>query len=80
MTDELEQSVAEALRDVRWAVDNDGLDYAFRSYSSFKHIKDPKFHELREAYVKAANELEDYVNEHAAPFEEDESEDEEDDD
>jgi hypothetical protein len=36
-------------------------DYAFRFYSNFEEIKDKKFHELREAYIKAVDELEKYV-------------------
>lgn len=42
-------------------VDNEGFDYCFRNYSSFQDIKDEKFHELREAYKKAADELENYI-------------------
>ena len=42
-------------------VDNEGFDYAFRYYSSFDDIKDPKFHELRKAYVEAAKALSDYI-------------------
>ena len=37
-----------------------GMDYAFRYYTQFKEIKDKKFHSLRKAYVKAAQELSDY--------------------
>ena len=36
------------------------LDYAFRYYTHFPEIKDKKFHKLRKAYVKAAQELSDY--------------------
>lgn len=42
-------------------VDNEGFDYAFRHYSSFEEIKDKKFHELREKYKKAADELASYI-------------------
>ncbi len=40
--------------------ENEGFDYAFRFKSSFSDIKDKKFHKLRKAYVKAAQELSDY--------------------
>jgi rubrerythrin len=40
--------------------ESEGFDYAFRFYSSFKEIKDKKFHSLRKAYVKAAQALSDY--------------------
>lgn len=46
---------------VRMVIDEEGFDYAFRHYSSFPNIDDKKFHELREAYIKAAKELEDCV-------------------
>ena len=42
-------------------IDNDGFDYAFRCYSDFKKIKDNKFHELREAYLDAFKDLENYI-------------------
>jgi hypothetical protein len=46
---------------VRGAIDNEGFDYAFRSYSDFAEVKDRKFHSLRKAYVKAAEALDQYV-------------------
>jgi hypothetical protein len=48
---------------VRSVIDNEGFDYAFRHYTDFLDIKDKQFHELREAYVKAANALAEYVGE-----------------
>jgi hypothetical protein len=53
---------AKQLKYVLDTVDNEGFDYAFRHYSDFKdEVSDAKFHELREAYVKAAEELAEYV-------------------
>lgn len=46
---------------VQACVENEGLDYAFRHYSDFEKIEDEKFHELRKAYVKAAEELVEYA-------------------
>lgn len=40
---------------------DEGFDYCFRHYSSFKEVEDEKFHSLRESYVKIAEELEEYV-------------------
>ena len=40
---------------------DEGFDYCFRHYSSFKEIKDDKFHELRLKYIQIAEELENYV-------------------
>ena len=45
---------------VRDTVECEGFDYAFRHYSHFEEIKDEEFHRLREAYLKAAEELIDY--------------------
>ena len=46
---------------VRDKVENEGFHYCFTGYSDFKDIKDEEFHKLREAYVKAAEQLADYL-------------------
>ena len=50
------------LRDVVACVENEGFDYAFRHYSDFEEVKDKEFHRLRSAYVKAAEELAEYLD------------------
>lgn len=40
----------------------EGFHYCFEHYSSFEEVKDSKFHELREAYLKSASELKSYVD------------------
>jgi hypothetical protein len=47
--------------ELQGTIESEGFDYAFRFYSSFKDVKDKKFHSLRKAYVKAAQELSDYI-------------------
>lgn len=42
-------------------IENEGFDYAFRCYDSFRWVKDKEFHKLREAYILAARALEDYI-------------------
>jgi hypothetical protein len=42
-------------------VDSEGFDYAFIHYSNYEDIKDPKFHKLRLAYIKAVKELSEYL-------------------
>lgn len=42
-------------------VNAEGFDGAFRHYSSYRDIQDQRFHELRKAYIAAANELIDYL-------------------
>lgn len=52
--------------DVADCIEAEGFDYAFRSYSSFKEVRDEKFHQLRQAYVQAANELEKYIQDNCS--------------
>lgn len=46
---------------VRDIIDQEGFHYAFEGYSDFKEISDEKFHELRQAYLKAAADLSEYL-------------------
>ena len=48
---------------VRYRMDNEGIDYCFEHYSSFEEIKDEKFHELRLQFLKSLKEIQNYVNE-----------------
>lgn len=43
-------------------MNQEGFDYCFRKYSSFKEFTDPNFHKLRLEYIEAANRLEEYIN------------------
>lgn len=63
---------AKTLEDVRYTIEAEGFDYAFRYYSDFEEVDDPEFHRLRLAYKEAADALDDYVPE---PDEEEEAED-----
>lgn len=47
---------------VQYRMHDEGFHYCFDGYSDWKEIKDKKFHELRQAYLKAAKELETYIN------------------
>lgn len=58
------------LNDVAWAIDNEGFDYCFRLYSGWGEVTDKKFHLLMDAYVKAADDLEKYVNDNSTQEEE----------
>lgn len=40
---------------------DEGFDYCFVDYSSWEEVKDETFHILRQAYIKAAYELERYI-------------------
>jgi hypothetical protein len=63
----------EDLQMVQYRMDAEGFDYCFRRYSSFEEIEDPKFHELRLAYIKAADAIEQYVEEQISKLEEDDN-------
>lgn len=63
---------AATLEDVRDRIELEGFDYAFRFYSDFKEVDDPEFHRLREAYVAAAQALDDYIPEREEGEEEEE--------
>ena len=53
------------LSDVKYRMDEEGVDYCFHHYSSFDEIKDEKFHRLRNAYLDAAAALKRYINENS---------------
>ncbi|SKA30185.1 hypothetical protein SAMN04488128_103235 [Chitinophaga eiseniae] len=44
-----------------YKIDAEGFDYCFNGYSSWEDINDENFHKLRLAYVKAQNELKQYI-------------------
>src|SRR5579863_3880705 len=48
--------------DVLDVIECEGFDYGLRHYTSFKEIKDKKFHQLRKAYIAAADALEKYIS------------------
>lgn len=48
---------------VSYRMREEGFHYCFKHYSSFSEISDEKFHQLRLAYLKSANELEKYISE-----------------
>lgn len=55
----------EQRRAVQFKIYDEGLDYCFLYYSDWSQIKDKKFHSLREAYIKAAGNLQKYVGEYS---------------
>lgn len=46
---------------VRDDIDNEGFHYNFHSYDTYDWIEDPKFHDLREAYLQSVEDLEEYI-------------------
>ena len=47
---------------LRYRMKEEGIEYCFKHYSSFKEVEDEKFHELRKKYLEVSHELEEYVN------------------
>lgn len=47
---------------IKGTLEKEGFHYAFTGYSDFEEIKDEEFHRLRKAYVKATEELADYLD------------------
>jgi hypothetical protein len=55
-------SLKEAMSYIASTIQNEGFEYTFCSYSSFDCIKDEEFHRLRKNYLKAMQDLNDYIN------------------
>ena len=53
----------ELFNDVRYRIDQEGLDYCFLHYSNWYEINDSEFHQLRRDYIAAADAIEKYVAE-----------------
>lgn len=58
----LSQDHAQSIIEV---INAQGFDDAFTHYSSYKDIPDPRFHQLRQDYIRASAELKDYLSEAA---------------
>ena len=58
----------EDFADLNSRMNQEGFHYCFKHYSSFTDIEDDKFHKLRKAYLKAADELEKYIKDKAEKF------------
>lgn len=55
---------------VRYRMDNEGLEYCFKHYSSFEEIEDEKFHKLRNELLEKMKEIRVYVEEKLDSYEE----------
>lgn len=59
--DKLEE-ILKNFRDVKYRIENEGIDYCFEHYSSFKEIEDEQFHELRLEFLNNMSKLRSYVD------------------
>ena len=55
---------------VRYRMDNEGLEYCFKHYSSFEEIKDEEFHKLRNELLESMEKIRTYVENKIESYEE----------
>jgi hypothetical protein len=49
-------------RAVQYRMNNEGIDYCFEHYSSFKEIEDEEFHKLRQEFLDSMKKIREYVD------------------
>jgi hypothetical protein len=49
-------------------IETEGFEYGFLEYSDFEEVKDTAFHEKRLAFIKAYNELKEYLESQGMEF------------
>lgn len=55
---------------VRYRMDNEGLEYCFKHYSSFEEIKDKEFHKLRKQLLETMEKMRTFVEEKIESYDE----------
>jgi hypothetical protein len=48
--------------DVKYRMNNEGIDYCFENYSSFEEIEDEEFHKLRLEFLDSMKKIRQYVD------------------
>lgn len=61
MIEKLEEDL-DNFENVKYRMREEGFEYCFRKYSSFKEIDDVEFHNLREVFIKSCDDMEDYID------------------
>lgn len=59
--EQLEEEL-ENFNNVNYRMDNEGLEYCFKHYSSFEEIKDKQFHMLRLQLMLSIDKIKEYVS------------------
>ena len=59
--EQLEEDL-ENFKNVNYRIDNEGLEYCFKHYSSFEEIKDKQFHMLRLQLILSIDKIKEYVS------------------
>jgi hypothetical protein len=55
---------------VDYRMREEGIDYCFEHYSSFKEIKDEEFHKLRMEFLDSMKKIREYVKDKIESYEE----------
>ena len=55
---------------VRYRMDNEGLEYCFKHYSSFEEIKNEEFHKLRKELLESMEKMRTFVEERIESYDE----------
>ena len=55
---------------VRYRMDNEGLEYCFKHYSSFEEIKNEEFHKLRKELLEIMEKMRTFVEERIESYDE----------
>jgi hypothetical protein len=74
MTEEELEKLDEELENwnaVSYRMDNEGIDYCFEHYSSFKEIKDEEFHKLRLEFLDSMRKIRKYVEDKIESYDND---------
>jgi hypothetical protein len=59
--EQLEEEL-ENFKNVDYRIDNEGLEYCFKHYSSFEEINDKQFHILRLQLILSIDKIKEYVS------------------
>lgn len=46
---------------VMYRMDNEGIEYCFKKFSSFEEVEDEKFHQIRQELINKIDEMRQYV-------------------
>ncbi len=55
---------------VRYRMNDEGIEYCFKHYSSFEEIEDEEFHKLRNELLKSMEKIRSYVDKKIESYEE----------
>ena len=48
-------------KEVKYRMENEGIEYCFKHYSHFEEIKDEEFHDKRKKLISLMEEMEEYI-------------------